>query len=150
MKGILVILDGMGDLPNKQLNEKTPLEAANMPNLDFLSARGEMGYMYPVKPGFIPESDEAIVSIFGNELISSTRGQLEARGTNLKLTRGDLALRTNFATIDSIKTGNIIDRRAGRTLTNAEAEVLAKALNKNIKISNKFDFKPTIQHIVVL
>lgn len=150
MKGILVILDGMGDLPNKQLNEKTPLEAANMPNLDFLSARGEMGYMYPVKPGFIPESDEAVVSIFGNELISSTRGQLEARGTNLKLTRGDLALRTNFATIDSIKNGNIIDRRAGRTLTNAEAEVLAKALNKNINISNKFDFKPTIQHRGVL
>lgn len=150
MKGILVILDGIGDLPNKQLNEKTPLEAANMPNLDFLSARGEMGYMYPVKPGFIPESDEAIVSIFGNELISSTRGQLEARGTNLKLTRGDLALRTNFATIDSIKNGNIIDRRAGRTLTNAEAEILAKALNKNIKLSNKFDFKPTIQHRGVL
>jgi len=150
MKGILVILDGIGDLPCKQLNEKTPLEAANMPNLDFLSARGEMGYMYPVKPGFIPESDEAIVSIFGNELISSTRGQLEARGTNLKLTRGDLALRTNFATIDSIKNGNIIDRRAGRTLTNTEAEILAKALNKNIKLSNKFDFKPTIQHRGVL
>jgi 2,3-bisphosphoglycerate-independent phosphoglycerate mutase len=77
MKGVLVIIDGMGDLPNRQLGDKTPLEAANMPNVDFLAARGELGYMYSVKPGFIPESDEAIVSIFGNELISSTRGQLE-------------------------------------------------------------------------
>ena len=149
MKGILVVLDGIGDLPCKQLGEKTPLEAAHMPNLDFLATRGEMGYMYPVRPGFIPESDEAIVSIFGNDLISSTRGQLEARGTDLKLTRGDLALRVNFATIDSLKKGNIIDRRAGRTLTTAEAKILSKALNK-IKLPCKFVFKPTIQHRAVL
>jgi len=149
MKGILVIIDGMGDLPNKQLGNKTPLEAAEMPNLDFLATRSELGYMYPVKPGFTPESDEAIVSIFGNDLISSTRGQLEARGAGIKLTRGDLALRVNFGTIDSFKKGNILDRRAGRTLTTAEAEILAKALNKII-LPCKFDFESTIQHRGVL
>lgn len=146
MKGVLVIVDGMGDLPNRQLGDKTPLEAAHMPNADFLAARGEFGYMYPVKPGFIPESDEAIVSIFGNDLISSSRGQLEARGTDIKLVRGDLALRANFATIDSFKAGNIIDRRAGRTLTTGEAEILAKALNNQIKLACPFVFKPTIGH----
>jgi 2,3-bisphosphoglycerate-independent phosphoglycerate mutase len=149
MKGIVVILDGLGDLPCKELGGKTPLEAANMPNLDFLATRGEMGLIDPVRPGFIPESDEAVISIFGNDLIDSTRGQLEARGTDLKLTRGDLALRVNFATIDSLKEGNVIDRRAGRTLTTAEAEQLAKSLNK-IKLPCKFDFKPTVQHRAVL
>lgn len=144
-----MILDGVGDLPCKQLDGKTPLEAANTPNLDFLATRGEMGYLHPVKPGFIPESDEAIVSIFGNELIVSTRGQLEVRGTDIKLTRGDLALRTNFATIDFLESGNVLDRRAGRTLTNLEAEILAKAVNK-IKLPCKFLFKPTIQHRGVL
>jgi 2,3-bisphosphoglycerate-independent phosphoglycerate mutase len=145
MKGILVIVDGMGDLPNSQLGDKTPLEAAHMPNADFFASRGELGYMYTVKPGFVPESDEAIVSLFGNELISSTRGQLEARGTDIKLVRGDLALRANFATIESYKSGNIIDRRAGRTLTTYEAEVLAKALNK-IKLPVQFVFKATVGH----
>lgn len=149
MKGILVLIDGMGDLPSKKLEDKTPLEAAEMPNLDFLATRGEMGYMFPVKPGFVPGSDEAVVSIFGNDLISSTRGQLEVRGTDIKLTRGDLALRANFATIDSPKKGNILDRRAGRTLTTAEAEILARAINK-IKLPCKFIFKPTIQHRAVL
>jgi len=149
MKGILVIIDGMGDLPCKQLGDKTPLESAEMPNLDFLATRSEIGYMYPVKPGFTPESDEAIVSIFGNDLISSTRGQLEAIGAGIKLTRGDLALRANFATIDSFKKGNVIDRRAGRTLTNEEASILAKALNK-ITLPFKFVFEPTIQHRGVL
>ncbi len=150
MKGILVILDGMADLPCKQLDNKTPLEAAQTPNLDFLATRGEMGYMYPVRPGFVPESDEAIVSIFGNELISSTRGQLEARGTNIKLTRGDLALRVNFATIDSLEEENIIDRRAGRTLTTSEAEILANAINNNIKLPCEFIFQPTVRHRAVL
>ena len=69
MKGIFVIIDGLGDLPNKRLEGKTPLEAAQTPNLDFLAARGILGYMYPVKPNFIPESDEAIVSIFGNDCL---------------------------------------------------------------------------------
>lgn len=149
MKGILVILDGLGDLPLKPMQEKTPLEAAEMPNLDFLANRGEMGYMYSVRPGFIPESDEAVVSIFGNDIINISRGQLEARGAGLKLMRGDLALRVNFATIDSTTSGKIIDRRAGRTLTTAEAEILAKALNK-IKIPCEFEFKATIQHRAVL
>ena len=145
MKGIFVILDGLGDLPHKLLNEQTPLEAAQTPNMDFLAARGELGYVHPVKPGFIPESDEAIVSLFGNDLISSTRGQLEARGTDLKLTRGDLAIRANFATIDNLNSGNILDRRVGRTLTTEEAIILAKALNK-IKMPCEFVFKPTVQH----
>ncbi len=145
MKGVLVILDGMGDLPIESLEGKTPLEAAETPNLNFLATRGEMGYLYPIRPGFVPESDEAIVSIFGNELISSTRGQLEARGAGINLAHGDLAFRANFATIDSLKEGNIIDRRAGRTLTTSEAEALAKALNK-IKLPCSFIFRPTVQH----
>jgi len=146
MKGVLVIIDGMSDLPNEQLGNKTPLEAADMPNLSFLAARGQLGYMYPVRPGFIPESDESIVSIFGNELISSSRGQLEARGADIKVVRGDLALRANFATIDDIKSGNIIDRRAGRTLSTSEAEILAKAINKKIKLSRPFTFQATVGH----
>ena len=149
MRGILIILDGLGDLAYKQLDEKSPLEKADMPNLGFLANRGEMGFMYPVRPGFIPESDEAIMSIFGNSLTSSSRGQLEAVGAGIKLTRGDLALRINFATIDSYENGNIIDRRVGRTLTTREAEELAKAINK-IKLNCKFIFKPTIQHRGVL
>ncbi|MGD9276098.1 MAG: alkaline phosphatase family protein [Candidatus Pacearchaeota archaeon] len=150
MKGVLVILSGLGDLPCKQLGEKTPLEVAKMPNLGFLSARGELGFMHSVKPGFIPELDEAIVSIFGNNLLSSTLGQLEAKGADLKLTRGDLALRVNFATIDNETNGNIIDRRSGRTLTNSEAEILTRAINSKIKLSVNFEFVPTIQHRGVL
>ena len=64
--------------------------------------------------------------------------------------RGDLALRANFATIDNSQNGNILDRRAGRTLSTEEAEVLARALNDKIKLPCKFTFEPTIHHRAVL
>lgn len=149
MKGIFVVLDGLGDLPNRQLNDKTPLEAAETPNLDFLANRGEIGSMYSIKPGYTPESDEATLSIFGDDIHSNSRGQLEAAGAGIKLVRGDLALRANFATVDSFPNGSILDRRVGRTLTTKEANKLANDLNK-IELPCKFTFKPTVQHRGVL
>lgn len=150
MKGILVIIDGLGDKPCKQLNGKTPLEAANTPELDFLAKEGEQGILYPIKEGSTPESDTAIISLLGNNPFISSRGQLEALGAGIKLNRGDLALRTNFATITDIKDGKLIDRRAGRNLTTKEAYILAKAINKQVVLPCKFIFKPTIQHRGIL
>jgi len=149
MKGIFIVIDGMGDLPNKLLDYLTPLEAAETPNMDFLATRGEIGILHPVNKGFTPESDESLLSIFGNDLVFGTRGQFEAIGEGVNLTRGDLALRANFATIDSLKEGNILDRRTGRTLTAKEIDLLSSAINK-IKLPCDFLFKPTILHQAVL
>lgn len=149
MKGILIHISGLGDLPHKLLNNMTPLEAANIPNLDFFAARGELGYMHVTKLGVAPGSDEALVSMFGNDTSSNSRGQLEAAGKNIKLTRGDLVLRINFATIDNLSSGNIIDRRAGRTLTNREVEAMSKSINK-ISLPIKFEFIPTLHHRALL
>jgi 2,3-bisphosphoglycerate-independent phosphoglycerate mutase len=66
----------------------------------------------------------------------------------LKLTRGDLAFRVNFSTVVS-ETGEIHDRRAGRTLSTSEAEALADSIMK-IKMPFPFEFIPTKQHNAVL
>ena len=39
-KAILVVMDGLGDRPVRELGDLTPLEAAHTPNLDVLAARG--------------------------------------------------------------------------------------------------------------
>jgi 2,3-bisphosphoglycerate-independent phosphoglycerate mutase len=150
MKTFLVILDGAGDRACKELGNKTPLKAANTPNLDFFSSNGKLGYMYSIKENIPPESDNALTSILGNDLFVAARGQLEAMGAGINLERGDLALRTNFATITNIKEGKILDRRAGRTLSTKEAEILGKEINKKVKLPCKFIFKPTVQHRGVL
>lgn len=149
MKGIFVVIDGMGDVGHKLLEGMTPLEAAETPNMDFLAARGEMGIMYPVKPTYVPESDESLLSLFGNDVVFGARGQFEALGHGITLTRGDLALRANFATIDSLVSGNILDRRTGRTLTDEEISELSRAIQR-LKLPVKFEFHPTILHQAVL
>jgi 2,3-bisphosphoglycerate-independent phosphoglycerate mutase len=150
MKKMLVILDGASGLGVRIFGGKTSLEIAETPNLDFFAEKGKMGYMYPIGENKVPSTDDAIVSILGNNPLLSKRGVFEAVAMNLKFARGDLAVRTNFGAIENLKTKKVIDRRAGRTLTIREAEILAKALNKGIKLPCKFEFKPTIQHRGVL
>ncbi|MGQ9460869.1 MAG: alkaline phosphatase family protein [Candidatus Bathyarchaeaceae archaeon] len=149
LKLIYIVIDGMGDLPIEELGNRTPLEAADTPNMDFLAKTGKTGLMYTVGRGIAPESDVAVVSILGYDPFKYevNRGPLEALGSNLTMKDGDLALRCNFATLGHGNT--IIDRRVGRSLTTEEATELGKAINEKIKLEShpaSFEFKTTVGH----
>ena len=153
MKLIYVAIDGMGDLPIKSLGNKTPLEAAETPNMDSLAKTGKTGLMYSVKKGVAPESDVAVISLLGYDPFkySTGRGVIEAAGIGLKMKDGDLALRCNFATLGQGK--NIIDRRVARSLSTKEATELSKAVNKEVKLESypaTFEFRNTLGHRAVL
>lgn len=153
MKLIYLVIDGLSDLPIKELGNKTPLEAANTPNMDFLANHGKTGLMYPVGKGIAPESDVAVMSILGYDPFkySTGRGVLEALGSEMEMKDGDLALRCNFATVDAEQ--NLIDRRVGRTLTTEEAQRLSQAINEEVKLNSypaDFEFKSTLGHRAVL
>jgi len=113
-KYLLIICDGLGDLPIPELGGKTPLEAAKTPNLDRLAKNGSTGLMYPLGPGRRPNSDEAHLVIFGYNLATDYpgRGPIEATGVGIKLQEGDIAIRANLAAVDNDL--RVIDRRAGR------------------------------------
>ena len=140
MKGVFVVLDGVSDEFCNALNGKTPLEAANTPNLDALTKMGKLDYCYPVKESFVPESDSAIVSLLGYDFVNEGRGSLEALGLNINIRNGDLVLRTNFASVEDLESRNVLDRRAGRTLTHKEAKILAAAINDRVKLKYPFQF----------
>lgn len=153
MKLIFIAIDGMGDLPIESLGNKTPLEAADTPNLDSLVKKGETGLMYTVKKGVAPESDVAVISLLGYDPFkySTGRGVIEAAGVGLKMEDGDLALRCNFATLGEGKT--ILDRRVARSLSTEEASELTQAVNKEIKLTSypaTFEFQNTLGHRAVL
>jgi len=152
-KLIYVVLDGLGDLPLKELGGQTPLEYAETPNMDLLAAKGKNGLMYSVGKGLAPESDVAVISILGYDphKYHVGRGPLEVYGTGLEMKDGDLALRCNFATLGEGK--KLIDRRAGRNLTTEEAARLAEAVNREVKLRfypAVFEFKNTLGHRGVL
>ena len=98
MNTLIVILDGLGDRPNKLLGGKTPLEAARKPNLNWLCKGGRTGIMYPVKRGVAPESDEAALALLGYDPFRYHRGRgpLEALGYGVKFRPGEVVLRCNF------------------------------------------------------
>lgn len=150
MKGIFVIMDGVGDLPCRALSNKTPLEAASTPYLDRLASSSEIGRHIPVNEKFAPESNQVIVTFFGEDYRKISRGILEALGAGVTINRGDLVLRANFATITDLDEKEIVDRRVNRSLTTKEARILAKSVNSKISLTSKFEFIPTVQHRGVL
>lgn len=153
MKKILyIVLDGLGDLPIKELNNKTPLEAAATPNMDRLAQRGKTGIVYPVAKGIAPESDIAVISLLGYDAHKyyTGRGPLESFAEGIDVKDGNLALRVNFATVEADGT-TIKDRRVGRNLTTEEAAALTKEINSKVTLSSAtFEFKNTIGHRGVL
>lgn len=114
MKGIIMVIDGLGDRPLKELGNLTPLQAAKTPNMDEMAKNGINGIMDSVKPGIIPGSDTAHISILGYDpyVVYTGRGPFEASGVGLDVIPGDIAFRCNFSTADENKI--ITDRRAGR------------------------------------
>ena len=144
----------MGDRPIKELDGKTPLEAAVTPYMDSLARSGKTGLMYTVGKGMAPESDVAVVSILGYDPFKYhvSRGALETVGAGLDMESGDLALRCNFGTLGDDKT-SIIDRRAGRDLTQEESNKLAKAINEEIQLDSypaNFQMKSTSSYRAAL
>lgn len=114
MKILLLILDGLGDRPIRKLNNRTPLEAAKTPNLDYMAKQGMSGLILPFlfAGEKYPTSEGAHIALFGYKDYFLGRGPYEAVGAGMEMKKGDIALRVNFATIH--KNAKILDRRAGR------------------------------------
>jgi len=142
----------MADRPIKELNWKTPLEAARKPSLNQIARTGICGIMDPIAPGIPPGSDAATLALFGYDALKvySGRGALEAIGSGVEVLPGDVDFRCNFATVNEDFV--VLDRRAGR-IANEDAAKLAKSLQKikqKTSPSADFIFKSTLQHRAVL
>ena len=151
MKGLILIMDGMGDRPIKELGNKTPLEAANTPNMDKMAEEGITGIMDSIAPGIIPGSDTAHLSILGYNPyeVYTGRGPFEAKGVGVEVLPGDIAFRCNFSTADE----NLIvtDRRAGRIKEGTKD--IVEELNKMVLEDYpdiKIIFKESTGHRAVL
>jgi 2,3-bisphosphoglycerate-independent phosphoglycerate mutase len=144
---LFVVLDGVGDTPSKEHGNQTPLEVASTPALDALVVKGRMGMVYTVKKGIAPESDAGVFSLLSYDpsTLDLSRGVVEALGSGIDFHDGDLALRCNFATVDK---GEIVDRRAGRSVSNKEATQLVAAISRDEKLRglNDFELRATIGH----
>ncbi|MFH1877638.1 MAG: phosphoglycerate mutase, partial [Candidatus Omnitrophota bacterium] len=133
MKYIVLVPDGMADLPIEELNDHTCMEVANTPNMDMIAQKGVVGLVNNVPKGMTPASDVANLSILGYDpsLYYCGRGPLEAANLGIELSDRDVAFRFNTVTVSE---NIMIDYSAGHISTK-ETSLLVKALNESLGCS---------------
>jgi 2,3-bisphosphoglycerate-independent phosphoglycerate mutase len=152
-KAVILIVDGLGDLPIAELGGQTPLEAARTPVLDGMAAAGLFGLVDPILPGEIPNTDSGVGLLLGlppDQAGALHRGPVEASGAGRQLRAGEIAVRANFATLEERADGLwVTDRRAGR-ITEHVTELAAAIDGIELGDGIRAEFRPTDQHRGVL
>jgi 2,3-bisphosphoglycerate-independent phosphoglycerate mutase len=148
MKYVVVIGDGMADYPIKELNGETPLQKAEIPNMDHIASMGISGMLKTVPENMTPGSDVANLSIMGYDpkIYYTGRGPIEAASIGAKMDDGDVAFRCNLITEDS---GILSDFNAGHIST-FEASEIIETLNQKFYQKGKFYLGTSYRHLFVI
>ncbi|HKM94969.1 MAG TPA: cofactor-independent phosphoglycerate mutase [Prolixibacteraceae bacterium] len=149
MKHIIILGDGMADLPIKSLGGKTPLMVANIPNIDQLAKMGQNGLLVTVPLDMPPGSEIANMGVMGYDVkkVYQGRGVLEAASMGVELAPDDMAMRCNLVCIQG---ENIKNHSAGHISTN-EANELIDFLNEKLA-TETVRFYPGVsyRHLLVI
>ena len=149
MKRVIILGDGMADLPVERLGGKTLLQYAHKPIMDQLAKEGRCGRLVTVPEGFPPGSEVANTAILGYDLnkVYEGRGPLEAASIGYEMADDDFAIRCNIITIED---GKIITHNGGNLETD-DARVLIEYLNEHLG-SDRVKFITGIQyrHLLVI
>ena len=130
MKHIIILGDGMADLPVERLGGKTLLQYAHKPMMDQLAREGRCGRLVTVPEGFPPGSEVANTAILGYDLnkVYEGRGPLEAASIGYEMADDDMAIRCNIITLED---GKIITHNGGN-LETKDGDVLIRYLNETL------------------
>ncbi|MHA1680524.1 MAG: 2,3-bisphosphoglycerate-independent phosphoglycerate mutase [Promethearchaeota archaeon] len=132
-KCVMVVLDGMADLPMKQLDGSTPVRIAKTPNLDRIAREGINGYVHSIGYWSTGGSDTSHMALLGYDPweLYTGRGPIEVAGTGVVLQPGDVSIRCNYCFVD--ENFVLLDRTASYVREGTDA--LGEALN-TIKLSD--------------
>ena len=140
MKYVVVLGDGMADYRMSQLGNRTPLQYARKPNIDFLAANGETGIVRTIPEGASPGSDTANLSVMGYDPMKyyTGRSPLEAVSMGVQLADTDLAFRCNLVTLDidgDYESAVMIDYSSDEISTSESTELINE-INKQLSTSD--------------
>lgn len=143
MKTIVLVGDGMGDRPCPILENRTPLQAAHIPNMRRIAAAGTLYLADTVPEGLPPGSDVANLGLLGYDAreFYSGRAPIEAAGAGLPLAPDDVAIRCNLV---HIADDTMVDYSSGH-ISNQDAIPLIEALQEALGREG-LTFHPGVQY----
>ncbi|RII27814.1 MAG: cofactor-independent phosphoglycerate mutase [Geobacter sp.] len=152
MKYIVLLGDGMSDEKIPQLGDKTPLQAAKTPHMDYMAKRGRLGLAKTVPAGLPPGSDVANLSVFGYDPRSCYTGRspLEAASMGVELGSDDVAFRINLVTLSPQGTTLIMQDYSAGHISTDESRQLIEELQRQLG-NDEFHFYPGVgyRHLLV-
>ena len=143
MKYIIVLGDGMADEPILELGNRTPLQVANTPAMDYLAKHGKVGMLHTVPTGFHPGSEIANLSVLGYDVaeVFEGRGSLEAASMGISIDPDEMAMRCNLICVEDEKIKN---HSAGHISTEESIELI-NYLQKELG-DNRVSFYPGVSY----
>lgn len=154
MKYLVLLGDGMADLPLARFGGKTPLETAQKPVMDYLATKGEIGMVKTVPDTLAPGSDVANLAVMGyNPLKYYTgRSPLEAASMGVELKDGDITFRCNLVNLsddEKYEDKTMVDYSSDE-ITTDEARQLIETINEKLGTA-EMEFFPGIsyRHLLV-
>jgi 2,3-bisphosphoglycerate-independent phosphoglycerate mutase len=153
MKYVILQGDGMPDHPLPELGGKTPLEAANTPNLDRIAKSAiKFGMVKTIPDNLPPGSDVGNLTVLGYNpnLYYTGRSPLEAASIGVPLKDGDVTLRCNLVTLAQGSGGLIMEDYSSGHITTEEARAIILDLKKELDEKN-LTFFPGVsyRHLLV-
>ncbi len=152
MKYIILQGDGMADYPLEVLGGKTPLEAANTPNMDWLAARGVFGMAHVIPKGFPPGSDVGNMSIMGYDpaVYHTGRSPLEAASMGVALGPKDIAFRCNLVTLGGSGSETFMEDFTSGHISTEEAAAIIRDISRELA-RDGIEFFPGVsyRHLMV-
>jgi len=152
MKYIILLGDGMADYPLPELNNRTPLQAAQTRWMDTIARRGTLGMVQTIPAGLVPGSDIANLNILGYDPTRYLTGRAvyEAASSGVKLDSHDVAFRCNLVTFNDTDSASTMEDYSAGHITTPEASAIISELDQELG-SDTMRFYPGIsyRHLMV-
>ncbi|MBI5343510.1 MAG: cofactor-independent phosphoglycerate mutase [Deltaproteobacteria bacterium] len=134
-KYLILIGDGMSDWPIASLGNRTPLEAAEKPNMDYMASHGALGMVQVVPKEMYPGSDVSNLSIVGYDPreVYTGRSPLEAASMGIALDREDVAVRCNVVALKNNGADSEMEDFSAGHISSAESAELLKDLQAKVE-----------------
>ncbi len=157
MKSIIIIGDGMSDLPVAKLGGKTPLMVAHKPHIDRVAREGRMGRLRTIGETGPADSAVANLAVLGYDASASSQGRavLEAASMGVEIADGDVALRCNLACVEGPVDDRRIKNHSAGHISTEEAAELIQALDAELgggrgPMPVRFHAGVSYRHLMVL